>query len=71
MTGPEATTVNYAEDNSQVGMQAGVVHGDVAIYSTPPGTSPMERFEIGVRMLDGGQSSRARELILQRSTNSR
>ncbi|MBD2898286.1 hypothetical protein amrb99_72530 [Actinomadura sp. RB99] len=63
MTGPETTTTNYAEDNSQVGMQAGVVHGDVTIYSTPPGASPMERFEIGVRLLDGGQSSRAREVI--------
>lgn len=63
MTGPEATTTNYAEDNSQVGMQAGVVHGDVTIYSTPPGASPMERFEIGAKLLDGGQSSRAREVI--------
>ncbi|MFC6880643.1 MULTISPECIES: hypothetical protein [Actinomadura] len=63
MTGSEAATANYAEDNSQVGMQAGVVHGDVTIYSTPPAASPTERFEIGVMLLDGGQPSKAREVI--------
>ncbi|WP_433228923.1 hypothetical protein [Actinomadura formosensis] len=63
MTGPEATTTNYAEDSSQVGMQAGVVHGDVTIYSAPPAASPKERFEIGTRLLDGGQPSKAREVI--------
>ncbi|MCP2341037.1 hypothetical protein [Actinomadura rupiterrae] len=63
MTGPGTTTSNYAADDSRVGMQAGVVHGDVTIYSAPPAASPREKFEIGARLLDGSQPSKAREVI--------
>ncbi|CNF00850.1 Uncharacterised protein [Mycobacterium tuberculosis] len=63
MTEPDATTSNYAKDYAYVGMQAGTVHGDVNIYSPHPGASPSEKFEIGVRMLNGGMPSKARELI--------
>ncbi|WP_034484961.1 hypothetical protein [Actinomadura oligospora] len=63
MTEPEATTANHAEGRAQVGVQAGVVHGDVSIYSSPPGASPAERFETGVRLLNGGIPGKARELM--------
>ncbi|WP_026403257.1 hypothetical protein [Actinomadura rifamycini] len=63
MTESEATTANYAADSAYVGVQAGVVHGDVKIYSPPPGASSAERFEIGVSLLHGGIPGKARELI--------
>ncbi|MFC5187187.1 hypothetical protein [Actinomadura harenae] len=63
MTEPEATTANYAEAHAYVGVQTGIVHGDVNIYSPPPGASPSERFEFGVSALDGGIPGKARELI--------
>lgn len=63
MTEPEATTANYAKDYAHVGVQAGIVHGDVNYYSPSPGASPSERFEIGVSLLNGGIPGKARELI--------
>ncbi|MFG2088526.1 MULTISPECIES: hypothetical protein [unclassified Spirillospora] len=60
---PNGTTTNYAGDSAYVGVQAGVVHGDVYVYETPAGASPAEMLEIGVRLLAGGIPGKARELI--------
>lgn len=60
---PDGTAANYAAGSSSVGVQAGVVHGDVNIYETPPGASPAEIFETGAHLLDGGMPGKARELI--------
>src|SRR5690606_11575457 len=57
------TATNYAGGSSHVGVQAGVVHGDVNVYETPAGASPAEMFEIGARLLAGGMPGKARELI--------
>ncbi|TNY36869.1 hypothetical protein [Thermomonospora catenispora] len=62
MTGPGATTTNYAGDSAFVGVQAATVH-DVHIYSSSPDASPAEKFEIGVSLLDGGVPGKARQLI--------
>ncbi|MDN3357918.1 hypothetical protein [Actinomadura sp. DC4] len=61
MTGPDPTVINTAED-SYVGVQVGVVHGDLH-YMVPPGASPEQKFRVGVRFLDGNVPSRGRELI--------
>lgn len=63
MTEPAATAMNYAGDSAYVGVQAATVHGGVHIYSPPPGASPAEKFETGVRLLDGGMPGKARQLI--------
>lgn len=63
MTETHATATNYAADNAQIGVQAAIVHGDVHHYALSANASPAERFEIGVRLLDGGMSDRARQLI--------
>lgn len=63
MTEPHATATNHAADNAQIGVQAAIVHGDVHHYTLPANASPAERFEIGVRLLDGGMPSKARQLI--------
>ncbi|MCQ0013774.1 hypothetical protein [Actinomadura madurae] len=60
---PDTTMANYAGGSARVGVQAGVVHGDVYVYETPAGASPAEMFEIGVRLLAGGIPGKARELI--------
>ncbi|MFI7625583.1 hypothetical protein [Microbispora rosea] len=52
-----------AADDAQVGVQAGIVHGDVNYYTTSPDPSPEEKFEIGVRFLEGGATGRALRLI--------
>ncbi|MFD8527595.1 hypothetical protein ACFV0L_09305 [Streptosporangium canum] len=62
MTAPGTSTTNIAEDSSYVGVQ-GTVHGDVYTYITPAAPSPQERFETGVRFLDGGGTRRAWTLI--------
>ncbi|MCW2900180.1 MAG: hypothetical protein JWO67_2445, partial [Streptosporangiaceae bacterium] len=63
MTEPGATTTNYAGDSAYVGVQAATVHGGVHIYSPPADASPAEKFEAGVRLLDGGMPGKARQLI--------
>lgn len=63
MIDPDATTTNVAEDSAYVGVQAGTVHGGVHTYVIPAGASPEEKFETGVRLLDGGMAGRARQLI--------
>jgi hypothetical protein len=55
--------VNVAEDSATVGVQAETVHGDVSVYQVVDGSSPKDRFEIGVNCLRGGMADRAREII--------
>ncbi|MGY4684165.1 hypothetical protein ACWIGG_20565 [Micromonospora aurantiaca (nom. illeg.)] len=61
MTAP--TTTNVAQGNAHVGVQAGVVHGDINFYRVPPGSSPEEEFALGLKYLDGRVRDRARMLI--------
>ncbi|MQY04556.1 hypothetical protein [Actinomadura macrotermitis] len=63
MTGPDTGTTNYAGDSAYVGVQAATVHGGVHYYSLPADPSPAEKFETGVRWLDGSTPDRARQLI--------
>jgi hypothetical protein len=64
MTGSDSTK-NIAMDSSQIGVQAGVVHGDIYVYTTFKDASPEEKFEAGVRFLNGGMPRRARQLIYE------
>jgi hypothetical protein len=63
MTSPDPAAANVASDQSFVGVQATVVHGDVNTHIVPPGASARERFEIGVHFLDSEAPGRAWELI--------
>ncbi|MFC4586547.1 hypothetical protein [Sphaerisporangium corydalis] len=54
--------MNFA-DSSNIGVQAGVVHGDVYNYTTPPDPSPRERFETGLRHVQGNMPRLAWQLI--------
>ncbi|ABD10478.1 hypothetical protein [Frankia casuarinae] len=54
---------NEASGSAHVDMQAGVVHGDVYLYTMSPDAGPAERFESGVHHLDGGMADQARELM--------
>ncbi|SQD95012.1 conserved membrane hypothetical protein [Parafrankia sp. Ea1.12] len=60
--GPVSSS-NIADGFSQVGVQAGVVHGDVNQYTVAPNASPEEKFEVGVRHLDGRMADQARQLM--------
>ncbi|MFI6763595.1 hypothetical protein ACIBF5_31175 [Micromonospora sp. NPDC050417] len=62
MTAPHPTSANIARDSASVGVQAGVVHGDL-IYQVAPDASPAERYRKGVLHLDGGMPAKARKLI--------
>jgi hypothetical protein len=61
--GPLNASRNTASDSATVAMQGTTVHGDVSIYQVPPGASAEQLFEIGVRYLDGGMPSKARQLF--------
>lgn len=63
MTAPGTSTTNIADGSAYVGAQAGTVHGDVNTYMTFAGASPKEKFETGVRCLDGDMIGRAWRLI--------
>ncbi|MFI0419149.1 hypothetical protein [Spongiactinospora sp. 9N601] len=63
MTGPEQGVTNSAAGSASVGVQAGVVHGDVNNYMVSPDATPEEKFRTGLRYLEGGMARRARELI--------
>ena len=62
MTEPAAGTRNIAESGSIVGVQAGSMHNS-SIYIGSPDATPRERFAAGVRYLDAGMPTKARELI--------
>lgn len=63
MTEPDPAAANVASDQSFVAVQAGVVHGDVNAYMVPPGATPEQRFEAGVRFLESKAPGRAWEHI--------
>ncbi|MET8333328.1 hypothetical protein ABZV14_09580 [Streptosporangium canum] len=63
MTAPGTSTTNIAEDSAHIGVQAGTVHGDIHTYMMSADASPEEKFELGVRFLDGGRTGRAWTLI--------
>ncbi|MES9605258.1 hypothetical protein [Actinomadura sp. NPDC000929] len=63
MTEPHAPATNYAADRAQIGVQAAIVHGDIYSYTLPAEASAAERFDTGVRLLDGGMPSKARQLM--------
>lgn len=62
MTEPDSTTTNTAEPGSTVGIQAEQVHNST-VYQLLPDASPCQKYEVGVRFLEHGVPSRARELI--------
>jgi hypothetical protein len=62
MTAPGSTTTNIADGDAHVGVQAGIVHGDLT-YNVSSGDSPETKFKFGVAYLDGGMPGRARDLI--------
>lgn len=62
MTGPDGATNNTAEPGSTVGIQAEQVHNST-VYQLLPDASPRQKYEVGVRSLEHGVPSRARELI--------
>ncbi|GGO23024.1 hypothetical protein GCM10010116_46450 [Microbispora rosea subsp. aerata] len=63
MTPPQDTTTNIAADDAQVGMQVGIVHGDVYSYVVAPDSPADKKFEAGMRFLEGGAAGRALWLI--------
>lgn len=62
MTEPDSTTTNTAEPGSTVGIQAEQVHNST-VYQLLPDASPRQKYQVGVRFLEHGVPSRARELI--------
>jgi hypothetical protein len=63
MTSDEDGPTNVARDQAHVGIQAETIHGDVHLYQLSPDPTPQERYDLGVRYLEGGAPRRARELI--------
>ncbi|MFD7813985.1 hypothetical protein ACFV6E_13690 [Streptomyces sp. NPDC059785] len=62
MTDNMTFTANTAADGSTVGIQAETVHNS-NVYFVGPEASPEEKYKVGVRFLQNGVPSRARELI--------
>jgi hypothetical protein len=62
MSGPDATTNNTAGSASVVGIQAEQVHNS-NVYQVLPDDPPQRKYEVGVRFLEDGVPTRARELI--------
>ncbi|WP_030989007.1 hypothetical protein [Streptomyces sp. NRRL WC-3744] len=54
-------THNSAENDSIVGIQAGIVHNSTVNINPP--VSPQEKYKVGVRWLEDGVPSRARDMI--------
>ncbi|MFJ7279842.1 hypothetical protein [Kitasatospora sp. NPDC098663] len=62
MSHGNGATFNSADHDSTVGIQAGTVHNS-NVYFVHPDASPQEKYRVGVRFLEDGVSSRAREMI--------
>ncbi|MET8753426.1 hypothetical protein ABZW32_25520 [Streptomyces sp. NPDC004667] len=58
----EDARYSSAAYNSTIGIQAETVH-DSTIYFVHPDASPQEKYRVGVRLLEDGVPSRAREMI--------
>ncbi|MBM7441543.1 hypothetical protein [Streptomyces sp. HB132] len=62
MNGGSNGTHNSAADGSTVGIQAETVHNS-NVYFVHPDASPQEKYKVGVRFLEDGIPSRARDMI--------
>ncbi|MFD8020064.1 hypothetical protein ACFV6G_06515 [Streptomyces lavendulae] len=62
MNGSSGFTHGSAAYDSTVGIQAETVHNS-NVYFVHPDASPQEKYKVGVRFLEDGISSRAREMI--------
>ncbi|MEU1485962.1 hypothetical protein [Streptomyces sp. NPDC005752] len=62
MNGGSNGTHNSAADGSTVGIQAETVHNS-NVYFVQPDASPQEKYKVGVRFLEDGIPSRARDMI--------
>jgi hypothetical protein len=62
MNGGSNGTHNSAAYDSTVGIQAETVHNS-NVYFVHPDASPQEKYKVGVRFLEDGIPSRAREMI--------
>ncbi|MEV6827944.1 hypothetical protein [Amycolatopsis sp. NPDC051102] len=62
MSGPHPTTHATVGAGAHVGIVATEVH-DSTVYQVLPGASPRDKYTVGLRYLDDGIPSRARELI--------
>ncbi|MFJ1801777.1 hypothetical protein [Streptomyces sp. NPDC088180] len=62
MSDGSSPTYNSAADGSTVGIQAETVHNS-NVYFVHPDASPLEKYEVGVRFLEDGVPSRARDMI--------
>ncbi|MFF3257431.1 hypothetical protein ACFYWP_42145 [Actinacidiphila glaucinigra] len=62
MIGGVGVTHNSAAYDSTVGIQAGSVHNS-NVYFVHPDASPQEKYKVGVRFLEDGIPSRARDVI--------
>ncbi|MFI7070849.1 hypothetical protein [Micromonospora sediminicola] len=61
MTAP--TTANIAQGDARVGIQAGVVHGNINFYRLPANPSPEEQFTLALKYLEARVREQARTLI--------
>ncbi|MFF0589338.1 hypothetical protein ACFYWD_25610 [Streptomyces sp. NPDC003781] len=62
MSDSHGAAYSSAAYDSNVGMQAGVIHKS-NVYFVHPDASPQEKYRVGVRLLEDGNPSRAREMI--------
>ncbi|MGV9789510.1 hypothetical protein [Streptomyces sp. NPDC003435] len=62
MSDSDGSTYSSAAYDSNIGMQAGVIHNS-NVYYVHPDALPQEKFKVGVRLLEDGIPSRAYEVI--------
>ncbi|MFF3173159.1 hypothetical protein ACFVQ0_11075 [Streptomyces sp. NPDC057900] len=62
MSDGNGATYSSAAYDSNVGIQAGTVHNS-NVYFVHPDASPQEKYRVGVRLLEDGIPSRAREML--------
>ncbi|MGW7454232.1 hypothetical protein [Streptomyces sp. NPDC054787] len=62
MSHNDGAAYSSAAYNSTIGIQAEAVH-DSTVYIVHPDASPQEKYRVGVRLLEDGVPSRAREMI--------
>ncbi|MER8027427.1 hypothetical protein ABTZ78_00400 [Streptomyces bauhiniae] len=62
MSDSDGSTYSSAAYDSNVGIQAETVHNS-NVYFVHPDAAPQEKFRVGVRLLEDGIPSRAREMI--------
>lgn len=68
MTEGAGFTHNSAAHGSTVGIQAEAVHNS-NVYIVPPEASPEDKYKVGLRFLENGVPSRARDLITEAIAN--